>query len=284
MLVAGVVILYHPDDTVIENIQSYLPYVEKLYVADNTEGKMSGVSLQLKAQNKTQILHDGSNEGIAKRLNEAVTVAMNEGFQWLLTMDQDSRFEESEVQNYFSCANNYLHKNKTAMFGVEYEEKSSLPDCIAKRKVQLITSGSIVNLSLFNIIGGFDEALFIDEVDLEYCYRSITKGYKIIQFPNIFLHHHLGSVSYHKSLKNLATTPRVLHSPVRLYYMIRNYLYVQKKYGNQFAENDKHRREALLNRIKNNLLYGDNRLKTIRYIVKAVVDYNNGKFYKLPLD
>ncbi len=280
MLVAGVVILYYPDNTVLQNIQSYLPYIEKLYVADNTEGKISDVALQLKAQNKTQILYDGNNEGIAKRLNEAAALAIEEGFQWLLTMDQDSRFEEGALENYFSCADNYLGKNKTAMFGVEHEEKSSLLECIAKEKVQLITSGSIVNLNVFDVVGGFDEALFIDEVDLEYCYKAIVKGYKIIQFPNIFLHHHLGIVSYHKSLKNLAITPRVLHSPVRLYYMIRNYLYVQKKYGNQFAENDKYRREALLNRIKNNLLYGKQRIKTIRNIIEGIVDCKKGNMGK----
>ncbi|MDQ2752694.1 MAG: glycosyltransferase [Bacteroidota bacterium] len=281
MLVAGVVILYHPDDDVIQNIQSYLPYVQKLYVADNTEETMSAVASQLKEQNKIQILYDGSNEGIAKRLNKAAALAKEEGFEWLLTMDQDSCFEEAELENYLTCADNYLHKNKTAMFGVEYEVKSDLQVCTVKERVQLITSGSIVNLELFNVMGGFDEALFIDEVDLEYCYRAITMDYKIIQFPNVFLQHHLGNVSYHKSLKNLATTPRVLHSPVRLYYMVRNYLYVQKKYGNQFADNDKLRRGALLNRIKNNLLYGEKRMKTIRFIVKAVIDFNNGKLKKI---
>lgn len=280
MQVAGVVILYHPDDDVLQNIQSYLPHLIKLYVADNTESNISSAATELQADEKIKVSYDGKNNGIAKRLNEAAGWAIENGFDWLLTMDQDSRFDENNLQAYLQCADAFVDKENTAMFGVEYEKKSSSTLCESKPVVQLITSGSLVNLMLYKQLDGFNEALFIDEVDLEYCYRAITKGFTIIKFTNIFLVHHLGSVSYHKSLKNLAITPRVLHSPVRLYYMVRNYLYVHKKYGNRFAENDKCRRQALLNRIKNNLLYGKQRVKTLRYIMKAIIDFKKSKFGK----
>ena len=284
MAVAGVVILYHPDESVMGNIQTYLSYIDKLYVADNTEGKISALASQLQKQSNIHLLYDGNNEGIAKRLNEAAGLAIEEGYNWLLTMDQDSCFEEGAMENYLLCAGSFLHKDRTAMFGVEYETASTGKECDGKEVVQLITSGSIVNLSLFNTVGSFDEAIFIDEVDLEYCYRAITKGYKIIKFSNVFMQHHLGSVSYHKSLKNLSVTPRILHSPIRLYYMVRNYLYVAKIYGNQFAENDKYRRMALFNRVKNNLLYGKERMRTVTFIIKAYKDFRKKKFGKLILD
>ena len=276
MAIAGVVILYHPEQEVIRNIQSYLPFVDKLYVADNTEKTISNVASQLRSHDKIQILYDSNNEGIAKRLNEASRLAIAEGYNWLLTMDQDSMFEDGELENYLLCAGSFLYKDRTAMFGVEYEQRPSTKECEGKEAVQVITSGSILNLNLFSEIGDFDEALFIDEVDLEYCYRSIVKGYKIIQFSNIFMVHHLGKVSHHKSFKNLAITPRVLHSPIRLYYMVRNYLYVAKKYPNQFAENDKYRRTALLNRIKNNLLYGRKRFTVLQYLLKSWIDFHKG--------
>lgn len=37
MKLAGVVTLYHPDDEVLGNIESYLSALEVLYVMDNTE-------------------------------------------------------------------------------------------------------------------------------------------------------------------------------------------------------------------------------------------------------
>jgi rhamnosyltransferase len=138
----------------------------------------------------------------------------------------------------------------------------------------------VLNLSLFNIIGGFDEALFIDEVDLDFCYNSITKGYQIIQFKNVFLNHSLGKISFHKSLKNLKLTPRTLHSPQRVYYMVRNFLYVNAKYKNKFKVDKKRRKKALLNRLKNNFLYGRNKGLFTVYILKALVDYSTKKMGK----
>ncbi len=279
MLVAGVVILYHPDNTVMQNIQSYLPYVEKLYVADNTEEKISDIALQLKTQNKTQVLYDGSNEGIAKRLNEAAGLAMNEGFQWLLTMDQDSRFEEGELANYFSCADNYLHKNKTAMFGVEHEEKKKTSQsCTPVEKNKLITSGSLLNIALFQNIGRFNELLFIDEVDFEYCYRARLKNYLIVQFQNIFLQHSIGVSSQHYSLKNFKVSKRALHSPKRMYYMVRNFFYVNGVYKTHFPNEIRESRKGLLNRVKNNLLYNKKRRSIFLNIYKGFVHYLLNKF------
>lgn len=34
---AGVVILYNPDDAVFENLKSYAPFLQMLYVIDNSE-------------------------------------------------------------------------------------------------------------------------------------------------------------------------------------------------------------------------------------------------------
>lgn len=281
MAVAGAVILYNPEDDVLQNIYSYLPFIDKLYVIDNTENKISSLAAGISGEYKVQVIHDGKNEGIAKRLNEACRLALEEGCNWLLTMDQDSRFEGNSLSDYLLCAGSFLYKDTTAMFGVEYTKPSDETNCTPVETTHLITSGSILNLTLFDAVGRFDEALFIDEVDLEYCYRAVTKGFKIVKFSNIFLTHHLGRMSYHKSLKNLAVTPRILHSPVRLYYMVRNYLYVAKKYKNTFAETDAYRRKALLNRIKNNLLYGKNRMQTIHYLIKSWKDARDGNMGKI---
>ena len=56
----------------------------------------------------------------------------------------------------------------------------------------LITSGSLINTSIFSEIGGYNEKLFIDEVDHEYCYRIKMLGYSVLQLENILLNHTLG--------------------------------------------------------------------------------------------
>ena len=91
---------------------------------------------------------------------------------------------------------------------------------------------------------------------------------------NIFINHSLGSVSYHPSFKTFKATPRTLHAPKRLYYMFRNYFYLNKKYsGNIFLEEKRTRRKDLLIRIKNNLIYGKSRITILKYLIKGWIDY-----------
>ncbi len=283
MKIAGVVILYHPDEKqTVQNILSYSKQLSTLYVFDNSETENLLIKEKLpQLNNNSFYFHDGSNEGIAARLNQAASLAIKEEFEWLLTMDQDSSFTEKNIEQYFQCINSIDNKKLIAMAGVNYSSSYSIEDVCNFIEVEhLITSGSVVNLNAFKQIGGFDENLFIDEVDLEYCYHAILKNYKIIRFRNIFLQHELGKVTPHRSLKNFALTPRTLHSPLRVYYMVRNNLYLSKKYNAHFKNDLKRSRNAIILRIKNNFLYGKNKIKLMRFIWKAYRDFKNNKMGK----
>lgn len=276
---AGVTILYNPDEKVSENIDSYLSYTDLLIITDNSTSLK--IPDKLLHTDNIICLHDGENRGIAERLNQAAAIAIEKGYEWLLTMDQDSYFDTVEIEKYFSYIDKYEDKERVAMFGIEFENKQEEEKVFTEEVSYLITSGSLVNLKLFETIGGFDEQLFIDEVDLEYCFRAITKDFKIVKLPFIFLDHNLGETGNYRSLKNFKNTQRALHSSLRLYYMVRNFLYVRKKYPNQFVKEDKERKKTLMNRIKNNLLYGNSRLQTLRLINKGFKDFKNGKMGKV---
>ncbi|TEB40741.1 glycosyltransferase family 2 protein, partial [Flavobacterium circumlabens] len=56
----------------------------------------------------------------------------------------------------------------------------------------VMTSGNIVNLKIHEKIGGFEEKLFIDYVDIEYCLKLKKEGYSIANLPNVLLQHELG--------------------------------------------------------------------------------------------
>ena len=77
-------------------------------------------------------------------------------------------------------------------------------------------------------IGGFDENLFIDEVDNEFCYRVKKNGYDILEFPSIILKHSLGHQTFHQILGFHYNTFN--HNALRKYYMTRNRIYVLRKY------------------------------------------------------
>lgn len=279
--ISGVVILFNPELKTIEYILSYLPHIDKLYVTDNSSNR-SAISAEITKLDKTVYLHDGENLGIAKRLNQACKLAIEDGFEWLLTLDQDSSFAPEDISAYVTCIKDLPKKQQIAVTGVTFIEKTgSSINCNYKEVTGLITSGSIIHLNLFDQVGGFDEALFIDQVDFEYCFRAILKGFRIIQFENIFLNHSLGELSVHRSLKSFKNTKRSLHSPVRIYYMTRNYFYIRKIYKKDFKAEISAIKKDLLNRIKNNLLYNKKRKLILKFFILGLIDFKRNRMGKI---
>ena len=81
----------------------------------------------------------------------------------------------------------------------------------------LISSGSLVPLEAFETVGEFDEGLFIDSVDLEWCCRARDRGLMLYGVCAARLDHRLGDRRH--AVLNLEL---VVHSPERVYYMTRN--------------------------------------------------------------
>ncbi len=66
------------------------------------------------------------NKGIAAALNVAKNRAINENYKWLLTMDQDSRFNESDIEKF----KNYIkerNEEKVAIYSPFHSYNGLLP-------------------------------------------------------------------------------------------------------------------------------------------------------------
>jgi len=87
--------------------------------------------------------------------------------------------------------------------------------------MQLISSGTIINAKYLNNIGLMEEKLFIDWVDLEWCWRARKKGYKIIGNADIIIEHRLGNFS-----RDIGFREVNLRNPIRHYYITRNAFYL----------------------------------------------------------
>jgi rhamnosyltransferase len=271
MNLAATVIVYNPDDTLSENIQSYSPYVAKLYIADNSEYNQSGKIGQ--AISNYEYIHDGKNDGIAKRLNQVCRLAKDAGFTHLLTMDQDSSFELPTIEKYLNCVSGYPGKENVAVFGVHYENPEWVTDhCNPVPWTHIITSGSIINLSLLEKLGWFDENLFIDMVDFEYCYRAIMKGYKVILFKNILINHQLGATRFLAAEKDRTVKKNTYYAPIRIYYMVRNYLYLKPVYSSNFPVEFAMSRRAVFYRVRSNLVYNKKRWAVFTFVIRAFID------------
>lgn len=279
---AACVILYNPKKEDIANILTYVNKVKKVYIFDNTEGK-SNENLFQNFEN-VSYFWDNENKGIAIRLNEGCKKAIADNFDYLLTMDQDSSFIEENIDQYFNAILDFKEKEKVAVYGLEYAANDINDTTPEYNEVDhLITSASIVNLKLYHEIGGFDENLFIDGVDIEYCYSALSKGFKNIKFGRIFFNHTLGIRTKRGSVFTLYLFKKyvAVHSSLRVYYMHRNMLYIKNKYGkllpeiiHKFVKNQKHH-------ISKNIKYSNEFFTVLKYKRKAFDDYKNNKMGKI---
>lgn len=269
MNIAGVVILYHPDiKQVSDNINTYVSGLKQLYIYDNSETQNPSIESALNSlhQNiKYQFFN--SNEGIAKPLNQAVAVATQNKYDYLLTMDQDSSFKPDDFEKYKSLIQKSDYNN-VAQFGVNCQPLITKSSDQPEEVLTLITSGSILNLGLFNKIGSFNEPFFIDFVDAEFSYRIVQLGYINLMFSNILLNHALGDLVFGRSPVTLKKSSRIIHAPIRSFYITRNGLTLLFKYKglSPVMKKDVIRCMKIL---KNDLIYHPQLAKVYLNIIKG---------------
>ena len=275
MKLAGTVILFYPPENVFAHIATYIHEIDVLYIFDNTPHETIRIPNEI--NDKCRYLHTGENEGIAKKLNEAMKLAETEGFDYLLTMDQDSFFGDGDLEKYKRIISEEVQINNISMFGMRYYELKNGENTNPAYNKLLITSGTIINLNINKIIGGFDEKLFIDGVDTDYCLQTFAKGYQTFLVNELSLKHQLGE---EKKVMTplLKSTFRKFHNPTRLYYIVRNHLYLRAKYPeqHQYLKN-----KIVLNEIKNCLFYASDFLNYLKAILLAVKHFRKGIFGKI---
>lgn len=228
MKLAGIITLYHPDKNVLSNIETFLNQLDILYVLDNTENPDVSTRKMFSEIGKVEYKAFGGNMGIAYAMNYALKAV--KGYDFLLTMDQDSYFLPGMMAKYKQKVEEQekINSQKAGVYSVNFDPRvdAVIPGC---KKIDVaITSGSMIPVDIATKIGGFDENLFIDEVDNEFCYRVKKNGYDILEFPSIILKHSLGHQTFHQILGFHYNTFN--HNALRKYYMTRNRIYVLRKY------------------------------------------------------
>ena len=285
MKLAAVVILYYPTAEAITNIESYYDFFDRVFVFDNTDAEPD-LKERLQKYPKIAYHHDYHNAGISERLNQGARLAIQEGYTWLFTLDQDSYFSLETLGDYLDMFYRFENKTNVAMFGIEHEAcklKSREEAGLYSELDHLITSGTLVNLRLFDEIGGFDENLFIDLVDVEFSIRAKKAGFRIIKFNGIIFAHNIGKKVRRASIKSLflIRKQKEIHSAIRCYYMLRNSLYVQEKHKNYDPYLMNEYKHSAVDRVWSCLYYARDSWKIIKYSIRAKSDYLNNKMGKI---
>ncbi len=221
--IAGVVTLYNPTDKDIENINSYIDDIEKLYVIDNTEGQDN--KKRLPKNKKIDYIFKNENVGVAKALNMGAEYALKDGYKYLLTMDQDTTFKKGVMDKLKEVIEKSDMKDVaivTPWHNTKLMDKKPTEEYDDPHDV--MTSGNILNLEILKKLGGFKEWLFIDGIDIEYCLNLHQHGYKILRVNSVEIDHNLGDIFYKKIRRRLFLCTN--HAPFRRYYIMRNYHYI----------------------------------------------------------
>lgn len=271
--IAAVVVLYHPDTSVIENIAPIIGQVPILYVVDNSETAAREICTQLAVYKNVSIINGNGNIGIARALNLAAELAVANGYSFLLTLDQDSRPLPGMIEALAACLEPGVGLAAPCLLR---GTKRCQPSGTGSQPVlTAMTSGSLLNLEAYRKAGPFRDDLFIDFVDIEYCLRLHSVGYSIFVSGSAMLEHQVGtSINLGAGLKVTS------HSPVRKYYKMRNRLLVWREYGHLFPGYILRDRFRFVLELLRLLLFEPDKSAKFVMIRRGWLDFNKGRFGK----
>jgi len=280
MKLAGTVVFYNPDISVLDNISSYIDEIDLLIIVDNSEIQNKKLLTKIKKYGKKiHYISFGENLGIAKALNTAAELAIKKGYSHLLTMDQDSSFDKKNISVLKKTALKNINMNYAVIAPVFTLKNESSDSRMAHSNnlsevKSVITSGCILNLEAFSSAGGFYEKLFIDQVDHEFCLRARKHGYKTYIIHDCFLNHKLGESV---NVKFLFFKTRVTnHNHIRRYYMTRNGLYLAAHYWSEIPETI---RKMTADNLKM-MIFEKEKIKKLRSVVLGIFDFLLGHYGK----
>ena len=285
--VCGVIVTYNIGLKFYECFNAIINQVEKIVIVDNGSNEETlNVLKDIKREYDIVIIYNNVNMGIANALNLGVKYALDNKYEWLLTMDNDSKATENMVQVMLNCYETCFKsdKNVVGMFP-GYIEKITIQDkemCISTLGNYSYneigfdnTSGNLVKLDIFKNVGYFKEELFIDSVDHDFCMRVKEAGKKMIKVKNAKLLHNLGNMKVYNIFGIKINCSN--HSALRRYYVTRNRCYMRKRYKND-KEYMKYDRKTFINENLKIILFEEDKINKIRMSIKGYKDFKKNKF------
>ena len=273
--IAGVTVFYNPCPEYVENILAYRDSVAVVYVVDNSEHPDTEIAERLAAVANVIYLRNNRNLGIAEALNMAAERALAAGYDYLLTMDQDSVVTPGMVEALLACLDR-AGREEVGIVTPRHQHGATIAPVVGECcDVDVaMTSGNLLNLKAYQRAGAFRNDYFIDYVDHEYCLRLRLHGYRIIQANHAILRHQLGAMTWHRLLHRRIKVCN--HPPIRRYYGFRNRFYFYRQYGKLFPGSFRHFYRDLFLELVTLFLFEQRPLAKLRMMLRGYLDYRRG--------
>lgn len=264
--IAVCIVTYNPEPARFsECLSAVAGQAEQVFVVDNGSSEVGKVEELCREYGNALVLPLGENKGIAAALNIGCAAADEKSCAAVLTLDQDSVCEDGLVEKLAA----HLSKDVgIAAPWISYrgnEGYYDLPQDGPYEAEWTITSASLTSLDAWREIGGFDETLFIDSVDRDFCIRLRRAGYRVVIDPAVSLSHELGDMRCVRILGRVIHVTN--HNSFRKYYIARNKILL-------FRKGEIPLRTCLKEEIQEatKVLFEQNRLSKVGAIVRGVHD------------
>ncbi len=298
--VCGVVVTYRPDPIELDRtLAAVAPQVAALVVVDNATPETDLVTFAEAAGTAGAVLlRQADNLGLAAAQNAGIAWAREHGHTHVLLLDQDSVPGAGMVDALIGALRELSGAQRVAGVGPRFRDHREDRDapfvrvafpmshkirCGANGKPVpvdfLISSGTLIPMAVLDDVGGVDDELFIDNVDLDWCFRVRARGYRLFGVCAATMEHRLGD---HRQAVLGGCATVVTHGPVRLYYIMRNRitLYRRPHTPRVWIAQDVPR--VLVKFVIFGVLVGP-RARNIHYMLRGLLDGMRGRLGPCPL-
>ncbi|MCR6663105.1 MAG: glycosyltransferase family 2 protein [Luteimonas sp.] len=236
--VVAVVVTWQPDVPLLrEALEAIATQVDHVVLVDNaTRCSDFDALLSDAAAMGVEVIRSEGNLGLAAGFNRGIEQARKRAAAFVLLLDQDSVASPGMVQALVDGYSTLSASARVAAVGAQFVDPRDgqvapfvLVGFPFNRKLQggagqrvgadfLISSGSLLPMAAIDAVGGMDESLFIDSVDLDWSFRARAAGFALYGICDARMRHSIGDALR----PGLFGRKVFVHGPTRLYYLMRN--------------------------------------------------------------
>lgn len=184
--ILSVLVLYHCKLQDSRTYVSFKPDNRHLLIFDNSENPQDISSFAPEAV----YIHNDSNIGLSACYNRAAKYAKENGYDWMLFLDQDTDFSEVSVTDYEKAipentecqmfvpmvkCGEFTMSPMLFLYHFAKLSNYNFQGVVDAKKISVINSGLCISLAAFETCGGYNENVFLDYSDHEFVRRYKRK-------------------------------------------------------------------------------------------------------------
>jgi len=244
----AIVVTHNPEVGALLKLLGQLNKETDFVVIDNGSQSIDRIKNSISVYSRCQSLNClPENVGLAQALNIGLTLTIEANYDVAFLFDQDSSLCDLYIERMLSAFANVsgLSDNKIAALGpriinpqTKQQTKFKLFDRLIFRSDRffnnskqhyhadfLITSGTLIPLQILQQTGLMKASYFIDNIDLEWCFRARSMGFELVGTDQAVLYHAIGERSTNPLVRRGIMAQ---HNPSRTYYSSRNRVHLYR--------------------------------------------------------